>query len=107
MFIIIIISTAAKLNEDVSEPISLVKAVTLGEELAKAEMDNMDIKTLGKMLSFKVDDVVKAGDIKMPKELLSPTLGELCHTKQRLTLNLCKSTSLPLPTSNGDEKFNV
>lgn len=96
----------AKLNEDVQEPISLVSAVTLDEELAKAEMDNMDIKTLGKILSLKMDDVVDGGgDTKTPKEPLSPTLGELCHTKQRLTLNLCKSTSIP--SSNGAEKFNT
>lgn len=95
----------AKLNEDVQEPISLVSAVTLDEELAKAEMDNMDIKTLGKILSLKMDDVVDGGDTKTPREPLSPTLGELCHTKQRLTLNLCKSTSIP--SNNGAEKFNT
>lgn len=81
-----------------------MNAVTLDEELAKAEIDNMDIKTLGKMLSFKMDDV-DSSNTKTPKEQHSPTLGELCHTKQHLTLNLCKSTSLP--TSNGPEKFNV
>lgn len=97
---------AVKLNEDVQEPISLVSAVTLDEELAKAEMDNMDIKTLGKILSLKIDDVVDGSDIKIPKEPLSPTLGELCHTKQRLTLNLCKSTPIP-SSSNGTEKFNT
>ncbi|XP_060871143.1 uncharacterized protein LOC132945423 isoform X2 [Metopolophium dirhodum] len=93
-------------NEDVPEPVSIVNAVTLDEELAKAEMDNMDIKTLGKILSFKMDDVVNISDIKKPKEPLSPTLGELCHTKQHLTLNLCKSTSIP-PSSISTEKFNT
>lgn len=96
----------AKLNEDIPEPVSLVSAVTLDEELAKAEMDNMDIKTLGKMLSFKMEDVVDADDTKKLNEPLSPTLGELCHAKQRLTLNLCKSTPIP-SLSNGTEKFNT
>jgi len=78
----------------------------LNEELAKAEIDNMDIKTLGKILSFKMDDV-DANDTQMPKELLSPTLGELCHTKQRLTLNLGKSTPLPSPSSIDNEKLDI
>lgn len=95
----------AKLNEDIPEPVSLVSAVTLDEELAKAEIDNMDIKTLGKILSFKMEDV-DAGDAKKLNEPLSPTLGELCHAKQRLTLNLCKSTPIP-SLSNGTEKFNT
>lgn len=69
-------------------------------------MDNMDIKTLGKILSLKMDNVVESSDTKTPKEPLSPTLGELCHTKQRLTLDLCKSTSIP-SSSNGTEKFNT
>jgi len=93
----------SKLKEDVPEPVSLVNAITLNEELAKAEIDNMDIKTLGKILSFKMDDAVNTSDIKKLKEPLSPTLGELCHAKQRLTLNLSKSTSL---SSGGMEKFN-
>lgn len=67
----------------------------------------MDIKTLGKILSFKMDDAADTNDTKMPKELLSPTLGELCHTKQRLTLNLCKSTSIPSSSNNANEKFNT
>lgn len=92
-------------NEDVTEPISLSSAITLGDELAKAEMDNMDIKALGKILSLKMDEV-DGSDTKPPKETLSPTLGELCHTKQRLTLNLCKSTSIP-SSNNGAEKFNA
>jgi len=100
----LIVCVVAKSNEDVPEPVSIVSAVTLDEELAKAEMDNMDIKTLGKILSFKMDDVVNISDIKSPKEPLSPTLGELCHTKQHLTLNLCKSTSIS-PSST--EKFNT
>lgn len=53
-----------------------------------------------------MDDVVKVSDIKRPKEPLSPTLGELCHTKQHLTLNLCKSTSIP-PSNISTEKFNT
>ncbi|XP_025424380.1 uncharacterized protein LOC112693497 isoform X2 [Sipha flava] len=96
----------ANLNEDVSEPDSLASAVTLNEELAKAEIDNMDIKTLGKILSFKIDEVVDVSDTKLPKEPLSPTLGELCHAKQRLTLNLCKSTSMQ-SSNNSTEKFNT
>jgi hypothetical protein len=101
-----LVCLVTKSNEDVLEPVSIVSAVTLDEELAKAEMDNMDIKTLGKILSFKMDDVVKVSDIKRPKEPLSPTLGELCHTKQHLTLNLCKSMSLP-PSNISAEKFNT
>lgn len=93
-----------ELNEDVTEPISLSSAITLGDELAKAEIDNMDLKALGKILSFKIDEV-DGSDIKQSKETLSPTLGELCHTKQRLTLNLCKSTSIP-SSNSGAEKFN-
>lgn len=65
----------------------------------------MDIKTLGKILSFKMDEVVDVHDTKLPKEPLSPTLGELCHAKQRLTLNLCKSTSMQ-SSNNSTEKFN-
>jgi len=99
------VCVVAKSNEDVPEPVSIVSAVTLDEELAKAEMDNMDIKTLGKILSFKMDDV-SIDDIKRPKEPLSPALGELCHTKQHLTLNLCKSTSIP-PSNISTEKFNL
>lgn len=95
----------AKINEDVPEPVSLINVVTLDEELAKAEMDNMDIKTLGKMLSFKMDDV-DPENTETPKEPLSPTLGELCHTKQRLTLNLCKTTSIST-SSNSTEKSNT
>ncbi|XP_050433012.1 uncharacterized protein LOC126840953 isoform X2 [Adelges cooleyi] len=96
-----------KISEDISEPDSLANAITLDEELAKAEMDNMDIKTLGKILSLKIDNNSKdSNDCKTPKEgPLSPTLGELCHTKQRLTLNLNKSTSIPSP-ANVTEKFN-
>jgi len=102
-----IVCVVAKSNEDVPDPDSIVSAVTLDEELAKAEMDNMDIKTLGKILSFKMDDVVNISDIKKPKEEpLSPALGELCHTKQHLTLNLCKSTSIS-PSSISTEKFNL
>lgn len=98
----------AKLQEDLPEPVSLVSAVTLNEELAKAEMDNMDIKTLGKILSLKMDDVVDSSNTKTLKEPLSPTLGELCHTKQRLTLNLCKSTSISSSSSsNSTEKSNT
>ncbi|VVC25027.1 Hypothetical protein CINCED_3A002779 [Cinara cedri] len=92
--------------EDLPEPISFVSAVTLDEELAKAEMDNMDIKTLSKILSLKMDDV-DSSDTKTSKEPLSPTLGELCHTKQRLTLNLCKSTSAPSSSSNVTEKSST
>lgn len=51
-------------------------------------------------------DDVDAGDMKVPKEILSPTLGELCHTKQRLTLNLCKTTSIP-SSSNNTEKSDT
>lgn len=97
---------AAKLNEDVSEPVSLLNTVTLNEELAKAEIDNMDIKTLGKILSFNINDV-DTNDMQMPNALISPTLGELCHTKQRLTLNLSKSTSLPSTSSNCHEKLDI
>lgn len=82
----------------------------MDEELAKAEMDNMDIKTLDKILSFKMDDnnTVDTSDNKTLKEPLSPTLGELCHAKQRLTLNLCKSTSVPSSlSSSGMEKFSI
>lgn len=86
---------------------SLASAITLNEELAKAEIDNMDIKTLGKILSLKMDNIVDGSDSKLPKEEpLSPTLGELCHAKQRLTLNLCKSTSLQ-SSSNNTEKFDT
>lgn len=102
--ILFITCTVSKLK-DVPEPVSLVNTITLNEELAKAEIDNMDIKTLGKILSFKMDDdTVNTSDIKTLKEPLSPTLGELCHAKQRLTLNLSKSTSL---SSGGMEKFNT
>jgi len=99
----------AKLKEDVPEPVSLVNAITLDKELAKAELDNMDIKTLGKMLSFKMDNnAVDTCDTKTPEGPLSPTLGELCHAKQRLTLNLCKSKSVPSSlSSNSAEKFNT
>lgn len=68
---------------------------------------------LGKILSLKMDDVVDSSDTKTLTEPLSPTLGELCHTKQRLTLDLCKSTSMPSSSSssssssNGTEKSNT
>ncbi|XP_050537991.1 uncharacterized protein LOC126903670 isoform X2 [Daktulosphaira vitifoliae] len=94
-------------DEDENEPISLMTEVTLDEELAKAEIDNMDIKALSKIFSLQMNNTTNITECKKDKdESISPSLGELCHTKQWLTLNLNNTISV-LSTNNSEKNDRV